>query len=1320
MRKLFASILVLTFLLLINISYADSTERYGCFEVTWKPVYEGVVTYNYSVKVTNICNNYQYVQLKFFVDNTNFDKKVNFKIYKLSKKYVTVEEPFIDYKSMTYNYSNNPYGISYEDELSLFGCSSIDNETFSCVEKVTELHNVSTELLIPVEINVTTEKIGNINLASFYEHFSRYETKEYVLNLKLPYYIINDSLTTSGRVGLLINGHVYHPWWNTSWTNRIPIYVTKDYSIVRLNITYKDGMKPDFSDLRFTRFNNNFEEVPTPFRIMYYEPSKYAIVYLDSLTSKFVYMYYGNPYASPPNYLPFSNAIRVRSRTDCYIFTGSATQIYHDVYKIFNSFTESYGHACIKLTNIYEGTVASSCAPGSYGDYWQSSSGPFFVIEPINESFGYIYTIKGGLHGICCPPWFYVVISRFHYSNNTVSYDYRRVYSYGRYKLSPSYNGEDHRPQDIKIYNNYIYVVGSYRLLDNGVLQDEDSFIMKFDKNLTLINKTVIDYAPQETDLFLRLLNFDDRLCAIGRYNVNSTTTELFMYCFNDSLDEIYNSTLGIYNVGINDVEKISDNEYYLVLTNGDIVSIDSQGNVATITHIPGVMNIEKLYNESWMVYVNGYAYVYDANFTWNFLFTAKDYPYMYNRIDSKIPTTFPANLRYMYPTLGIFMPSLFLNAHAYQYPFSCNYTTYSLNDFYGNQSYRMKDIIVWNNVLLYNITNPFNESLDNVVVFLNNLPVYANESIGFGYVSKYGIETYLPTGAFNYTSLAVKIPELNNSLSLKIMYNVSGELNLLSLFNNLVYPFEFICYNGKAKGGIYWSGGLCYLSGGVTKSPAIKPPIYLVYDFYRGNLYMTRFILKRTSDDKTVLALIPVPYGYDYKYVLRRYYDNGTYVDLCSSNPHSYTYLRQRRFKIILLSTDLTNANISVDNFPDVTCSATLENMFNFSDSYYIQLDSYTRIYEAIFTRYLPNPPEYVSNYSAKFAISSESLNSPPDVYIEFPYANSYTNQKIVRLIAIDDKSTILTINLYLNNTLIYTNGTYLNGTVLSIPLPISDAGDYVIYATAFDGEKLGYSDDVYFHYAPFEFYTFLKSTFVDISENQTVNVSTTLENISTSDTVIEIWYDYATSQTNPVNNTMNYVGFDGNYYNFTINIPCEQKALVYFNVYITNGTHTYKSGPFGYVCGGLPTGYGDKPLTPPSGAGSYIGHPVLDVKSFAIKVPYGNCVQDSIVVELKYDWNEYDGTLNITGLNSFVSGYPRQITVKPGENQYPVTVCGAQVGDHIGNIVVEIPVVSGTGTMAIHVSSLSQILFENISQMINGKLFILLFAIVFLVMLK
>jgi len=332
--------------------------------------------------------------------------------------------------------------------------------------------------------------------------------------------------------------------------------------------------------------------------------------------------------------------------------------------------------------------------------------------------------------------------------------------------------------------------------------------------------------------------------------------------------------------------------------------------------------------------------------------------------------------------------------------------------------------------------------------------------------------------------------------------------------------------------------------------------------------------------------------------------------------------------------------------------------------------------------------------NYTYKYGAATP-IDAPPNVTILFPYPNAYTNQNIIQVIATDDNNQTLNLSIYLNGTLIYNNDSYINNTIITVNYTApQNITPYVVYATASDGQLTGYSDYIYFHYAPFLFYTFKKYSFTNTY--QIINVSTTLQN--TTNAYVELWHVYALTTSAKVNYTMNLTNFSNGFYNFSAIIPCGWNAsIVNFYTYITNGTNTFREGPFSYLCKGLPlllpystTAAAIPPLS--GGGGIYSPEPVFRVKSFATNVKKGKCFMNYLTIELGNSWKNYTAFINITYNKTAVKFlYNKTHYLTPGTNYIPIIICANQPGGYQGNVYITIPLENKmlTGQIYVNVES-------------------------------
>jgi len=185
--------LFILFLLISTVSASD-------FNVSWTPIKEDIVNKEYLVTVQNLKDEMRTVDMKSFFEDTNFD-------------------------------------TSQVHDIQLIECGSKKFES-----KVLKKNKLEKEVSHGKITFPSVKSIGKKNNKG---------TKTFILKFKTP----PDG--SYGKVGLKINGKEYHPYWNSTWSNRKKITLTgntsgsqTDYQLL-LNVTYESEMNSDFSDLRF-------------------------------------------------------------------------------------------------------------------------------------------------------------------------------------------------------------------------------------------------------------------------------------------------------------------------------------------------------------------------------------------------------------------------------------------------------------------------------------------------------------------------------------------------------------------------------------------------------------------------------------------------------------------------------------------------------------------------------------------------------------------------------------------------------------------------------------------------------------------------------------------------------------------------------------------------------------------------------------------------------------------------------------------------------------------------------------------------------------
>jgi len=235
--------LLILFLLISTVSAAD-------FNVSWTPIKEDIVNKEYIITIQNLDTDMRTVDVDSFFEDTNFD----------TSKIRDVEF----------------YEQSSKDKMIL---DKKQSKTLKINKKMKEVSHG--KITLP---SVKTK--GKINNAG---------TKTFILKFKTP----PDG--SHGKVGLKINGKEYHPYWNSTWSNRKKITLTgnisgsqTDYQLL-LNVTYEPEMNPDFSDVRFC---NDTDQLSTWLESKVNE--SYALIWVkfphtpaNGETENY-WMYYGN------------------------------------------------------------------------------------------------------------------------------------------------------------------------------------------------------------------------------------------------------------------------------------------------------------------------------------------------------------------------------------------------------------------------------------------------------------------------------------------------------------------------------------------------------------------------------------------------------------------------------------------------------------------------------------------------------------------------------------------------------------------------------------------------------------------------------------------------------------------------------------------------------------------------------------------------------------------------------------------------------------------------------------------------------------------
>jgi len=288
--------LLIIFLLMSSMASASD------FNITWTSIKEDIVNKEYIITIQNLDTDMQTVDVESFFRDTNFDtsqiRDVEFyeqivkPVIKEIKHYKTIQV------SETVSHIDNETGMLInitkmvnKSVLDYIEKKTVNKKVFNKQKTQVLKNNKKTKEISHGKITLLSVKtMGKINNAG---------TKTFILKFKTP------PFGSRGKVGLKINGKEYHPYWNSTWSNRKKITLTgtssgsqTNYQLL-LNVSYEPEMNPDFSDLRFC---NETDQLSAWLRSKVNE--SYAFIWVkfphipaDGETEDY-WMYYGNSEAS--------------------------------------------------------------------------------------------------------------------------------------------------------------------------------------------------------------------------------------------------------------------------------------------------------------------------------------------------------------------------------------------------------------------------------------------------------------------------------------------------------------------------------------------------------------------------------------------------------------------------------------------------------------------------------------------------------------------------------------------------------------------------------------------------------------------------------------------------------------------------------------------------------------------------------------------------------------------------------------------------------------------------------------------------------------
>jgi len=288
--------LVIIFLLMSSVTSAAD------FNITWTSIKEDIVNKEYIITIQNLDTDMQTVDVESFFEDTNFDtsKIRDVEFYEQTVK--PVKKEIKHYKTIQV-----PETISHIDNktgMLINTTKMVNKRVLDYVEKKTvneKVFNKQKTKVLKSNKKMKEVSHGKITLPSVKTKgkINNAGTKTFILKFKTP------PIGSYGKVGLKINGKEYHPYWNSTWSNRKKITLTgtssgsqTDYQLL-LNVTYEPEMSPDFSDVRFC---NDTDQLSAWLESKINE--SYALVWVKfphtpaNGETEDYWMYYGNSGAS--------------------------------------------------------------------------------------------------------------------------------------------------------------------------------------------------------------------------------------------------------------------------------------------------------------------------------------------------------------------------------------------------------------------------------------------------------------------------------------------------------------------------------------------------------------------------------------------------------------------------------------------------------------------------------------------------------------------------------------------------------------------------------------------------------------------------------------------------------------------------------------------------------------------------------------------------------------------------------------------------------------------------------------------------------------
>jgi len=348
--------ILLVLFLSIQISLAADT-----FDVTIISEKHDLTEHEVIIQVKNLDMTNKDFNLRFIVENTNFDPSNMYDVYiyeykPVLKEFPTYDTEFVD--QTCYQFLNEldegiPYDCSYYRNYQ----SGVEYK-YQLDWKPTKMSLVKNLDKVSTDYGVTTipKSESNCKYDDFNNDYDCDGIKLFKITWKTPIMRMKNGWGSKGYYSVedAITGVNYDPWWNSNWQYRRAITITNNenfqlvnYQIeIILNATgliSQNKLRNDCGDIRFTDDNDNIlsywneTSCSDETRIWVKIPS------LPALSNKTIYMYYGNPTAT-------STA------------NGKATFVYFDdfddnsfnttsLYTSAGTWTESDGYISYSSTN---------------------------------------------------------------------------------------------------------------------------------------------------------------------------------------------------------------------------------------------------------------------------------------------------------------------------------------------------------------------------------------------------------------------------------------------------------------------------------------------------------------------------------------------------------------------------------------------------------------------------------------------------------------------------------------------------------------------------------------------------------------------------------------------------------------------------------------------------------------------------------------------------------------------------------------------------------------------------------------------------------